>query len=36
MKKSSFIKAFAYKQIVKADFAKTVRKVLDEVKGSTQ
>lgn len=29
------IKAFAYKPIVKADLAKTVRKVLDEVKGKT-
>ncbi len=29
------IKAFAYKPIVKADFAKTVRKVLDEAKSST-
>ncbi len=28
------IKAFAYKPIVKADLAKTVRKVLDEAKGS--
>ena len=27
------IKAFAYKPIVKADLAKTVRKVLDEAKG---
>ena len=30
------IKAFAYKPIVKADLAKTVRKVLDEAKGSAQ
>jgi PAS domain S-box-containing protein len=30
------IKAFAYKPIVKADLAKTVRKVLDEAKTSTQ
>ena len=30
------IKAFAYKPVVKADLAKTVRKVLDEAKGSTQ
>jgi len=29
------IKAFIYKPIVKADLAKTVRKVLDEAKGST-
>jgi len=29
------IKAFAYKPIVKADLAKTVRKVLDEAKTST-
>ncbi len=28
------IKAFAYKPIVKADLAKTIRKVLDEAKGS--
>ena len=27
------IKAFAYKPVVKADLAKTVRKVLDEAKG---
>lgn len=30
------IKAFAYKPIVKADFAVTVRKVLDDAKGRTQ
>ena len=30
------IKAFAYKPTVKADFARTIRKVLDEAKGSTQ
>lgn len=30
------IKAFAYKPIVKADLAKTVRKVLDEAKDKTQ
>jgi len=30
------IKSFAYKPIVKADLAKTVRKVLDEAKTSTQ
>ncbi len=30
------IKAFANKPIVKADFAKTVRKVLDEAKGSSE
>ena len=30
------IKAFAYKPVVKADLAKTVRKVLDESKGSAQ
>ena len=30
------IKAFAYKPIVKADLAKTVRKVLDESKSSIQ
>ncbi len=30
------IKAFAYKPMVKADLAKTVRKVLDEAKGSAQ
>ena len=30
------IKAFAYKPVVKADFAKTVRKVLDEVKSKNQ
>ena len=30
------IKAFAYKPVVKADLAKTVRKVLDEAKGSAQ
>jgi len=30
------IKAFAYKPVVKADLAKTVRKVLDEAKGSVQ
>ena len=29
------VKAFAYKPIVKLDLAKTVRKVLDEAKGST-
>ena len=29
------IKAFAYKPLVKADLAKTVRKVLDEAKGSS-
>jgi CheY-like chemotaxis protein len=29
------IKALAYKPIVKADFAKTIRKVLDESKGSS-
>ena len=30
------IMALAYKPIVKADFAKTIRKVLDEAKGMTQ
>jgi CheY-like chemotaxis protein len=30
------IKAFAYKPMVKADLAKTVRKVLDETKGGTK
>jgi PAS domain S-box-containing protein len=30
------IKALVYKPIVKADFAKTIRKVLDEAKGLTQ
>ena len=30
------IRAFAYKPMVKADLAKTVRKVLDEAKGNTQ
>ena len=30
------IKAFIYKPVVKADLAKTVRKVLDEAKGSAQ
>ena len=30
------IKAFVYKPIVKADLAKTVRKVLDEAMGSAQ
>jgi len=30
------IKAFVYKPIVKADLAKTVRKVLDEAKGKVQ
>jgi len=29
------IKAFVYKPVVKADLAKTVRKVLDEAKGKT-
>ena len=29
------IKAFIYKPVVKADLAKTVRKVLDEAKGSS-
>jgi PAS domain S-box-containing protein len=30
------IKAFTYKPLVKADFAKTIRKVLDEAEGRTQ
>ena len=30
------IKAFAYKPMVKSDLANTVRKVLDEAKGSGQ
>jgi len=30
------IKAFAYKPVIKADLAKTVRKVLDEAKVKTQ
>ncbi len=30
------IKAFVYKPIIKADLAKTVRKVLDEAMGSAQ
>lgn len=30
------IKAFAYKPVVKSDLVKTVRKVLDDAKGSTQ
>jgi two-component system cell cycle sensor histidine kinase/response regulator CckA len=30
------IKAFAYKPVVKADLAKTVRKVLDEAKSKIQ
>jgi hypothetical protein len=29
------IKAFVYKPVVKADLAKTVRKVLDEAKGQS-
>jgi CheY-like chemotaxis protein len=29
------IKAFTYKPLVKADLAKTVRKILDEAKGSS-